>query len=266
MNTPKSLSPLYVMYAFLKRDLYVYIKRLRVYGVNYALINPINTVVAVGYLQTTSYFSTNYHSATELFAGNILLVITSLTFEFAFALLYDLEGNNHTSYQLLLLSPRLLLLEKIIFASFFSFILLTPFFPLCKLLLQHSFNTMNTIWIQVYLILFAAVLCGSAYHLFVACIIKSSRSITNFWIRINAPLELLGGFWAPLHILGSFSSILGILSFGNPFMYMTEGFRQAIIGGNNYLSLPLCLSVLFSFSILFTYGSIYAFKRKTDCV
>lgn len=256
-----------IFFEFIKHDIYVYSKRFKMYGINYILLLPINYLISMGYLQVQSYFgSQNHLIATELFAGNMLFLLMGLSFQLTFPLLYDIESNNHTSYQLLLLSPRWLIIEKIVFTSCFSFVLLSPFYPICKLFLRNNFDTTHTSWIQVFLILFLAVVCATTYHLLAACVMKHSNQIGNFWVRVNSPLEFLGGFWTPLYIIQSFSVILGYIALLNPFIYITEGLRQAFLGTDSYLSLYTCIIVLSLYSLIFTCSTFYFFKKKTDCI
>jgi ABC-type multidrug transport system permease subunit len=248
----------------LYHDIYIYRRQLGLYGTNYIFLYPINYLISIGYMQVKVYFGYNTLLSTELIVGNILILLLGLTFDLAFMLLYDLEDNNHTSYQLLCISPTLFLCEKILFITVFTFLLLVPFYPIFKLFLGAQFYTEHTSWSTVFVLLLLSSLCAATYHLFAACWMKNTKQIINFWIRVNAPIELIGGFWTPLYTLSSFSKILGIISLANPFLYVTEGLRYAFLGGDSYVSSLICGSMLLFFSVLFSSGAVYAFKKKMD--
>ena len=201
-----------------------------------------------------------------LFIGNILLLTLFLCNRSCMELLFDLEGDRYIDYQATLVDARLILVQRIIFASIFSFVILFPFFPVSKLILQSHFDSTNTSWFMLSLILYLSCLCLASYMILVACMLKNSRNLSTFWKRVNVPLLFLGGFLVPWHIINQYSSMLGQIVYLNPFIYMTEGLRHAIIGGNQFLSYNACISGLLIFTLIFTLSSFYFFKKKTDYV
>lgn len=201
---------------------------------------------------------------TMLFAGNILPSLMTLTYKFGIELLSDLEQQRFTDYQITLLSPRLLLLERIIFTAFFTFVLLVPFFPISKLLFPAYFITDSTSWIALYGMLALSSLFCSAYHLMIGCLMKNSQQTSRFWIRINQPLLFLGGLWAPHSVICQFSPYLGFFCYANPFMYSAEGIRQALFSSTLYFSLKACFLALCAATLLCTTFCFYGFKRKID--
>ncbi len=254
-----------IFFAFLKRDFYVYFKRIHTYTINFVILYPLTYIISFAYIQAKVYFGTeNVTQATIFFAGNVILLIMSLAFEFTITLLFDLENEHTTDYRITILDPWLVLVEHVTFTTLFSFILLLPFFPITVLCLQNNFDSSHISWPLLFLMLFLSCLCGAAYHILVACALKNSKQIVHFWMRCNLPLITLGGFWTPWYIMNQYSHTLGILSLFNPLLYATEGIRQAIIGGNMFLSASICAIVLIIFSFVFTGVALYLFKKKVD--
>ena len=69
---------------------------------------------------------------------------------------------------------------------------------------------------------------------------------------------------APLGALKSFSPFLGRLMLLNPFVYITEGLRYALLGDPQFLPVWQCAPMLAGFTVLFTCGTWHFFKKKID--
>jgi len=250
---------------FLKRDIYVHLKSIRQYIINYVIITPITWAFAFAYLEQHVTFGTKAPLAgTLLFSGSCLIIQLIITFTITIHLLYDLENDRYIDYQISILHPRLVLLERIIFTSLFTFILSLPFFPIGKLVVGNYLITTHTSWLQLICILYLSSLCCSAYNILAICILKNTHSITNFWTRVNAPLMNLGGLWVPLSIFKQFSLILSYVLLLNPFIYVTDGIRRAILGTPDFMSFWRCAGMLILFSIIFTCTAWHFFKKRVD--
>jgi ABC-2 type transport system permease protein len=230
--------------------------------VNCGIIFPILYAFVFGYLQSHIYFGTSANNIN--FLGNILLIMLQLSFNANIGLLFDLEGDRFIDYQISILSPRLVLIERALFDSLFTFIVVLPFYPISKLILGNYFQTAHISIPATVLMLFLGSILTCTYHLFLSCTIPNTRLISRIWARGNLPLMTFGGFWLPWYIMNEYSATLGTVTLFNPFLYITEGLRQAINPNPLYFSLGLCCIVLLGFSALFMLGALYFFKRKVD--
>lgn len=265
MNSTSLKTELSLFLRFMQRDAYLYRNRIMKYVTNYAIIYPVLYAFSFGYLQSQIYFQqSNALLGTILFTGNFLVVAIVLTYKLSIELLFDLEGERAIDYQITILRPQLVLLERIIFASLFAFVILLPYFPMAKFFLGSLLITTNVSWIKLATILYMACLLGASYNHLVACSLKNSHSLGFFWRRINMPLFITGGFWIPWYVMNNLSSLLGAITLCNPFLYITEGIRQSIISGNEFLPFYVCISALLGFSVLFTLLTFYMFKRRVD--
>lgn len=262
------LRSLILFFRFMQRDLYVYKNRVLQYVVNYALIYPMIHAFAFGYLQSNAYFSDGMqHMSTILFTGNFLIVIYVLTYKLSIELLFDIEGDKYINYQMTLLDPRLILIQKILFSTFFSALVLLPYFPVAKLLLGNYFFTDNINWFHLGAIVLSSSFMCSAYNHLAASVIPTTHKIGFFWRRVNTPLmTILGGFWVPWFALKRFSALLGYLTLGNPFIYVTEGIRRSILGTETFLPWAVSVSMLICFSIVMIGLTWKVFKRRMDHV
>lgn len=258
-------SSFFVFLQFLHRDFYTRFKRLKDYFINYSIIYPILQAGAFGYLAAYTLFDTpTPQLATILLAGSNLFILLDLTFEVTFGLLFDLETDRFIDYQLSLLGPRLVILERIIFSTLFAFILLVPFFLVTTILLRSFFDFSNASWLQVYIMLLLSSLVCSSYQQLSALLIKNSHNIVQYWVRVNIPLTLLGGLWAPYGVIKQYSSLLGYVMLANPLTYVTEGFRQALVGGPFFMPFWFCSLMLIIISIICIIGTFVIFKKRVD--
>lgn len=161
------------------------------------------------------------------------------------------------------LKPQLIIIEQILFSSFFTFFIMIPFFPLARIFASSYIDLSNVSWPSLYLTLYCGSLCVSAYHK-LAAVLLTVEKIGMFWTRINHVLLVLGGFWIPLYTMRAFSPTLGFVLRFNPVVYLTEGLRQSIVGGNDFLPLSQSITALLILTVIFTILACYFFKKRVD--
>ncbi len=253
-----------VFWQLLQRDIFVYSKRLSTYGINFAVFYPIVYAISWGYLQINTYLGTDNSFGSVLFIGNVLTIFTSLTFDIAFVYLYDKEHDRFIDYQMLQIKPVLVLLERILFATLFTFIITIPFFPISKLILRSLFDVHNLNWMHLAAVMFCGSLMSAAYNFCAVTIMTSTKQTEHFWMRFNIPLFTLGGWWAPWFVIKDFNTYLGNIIKFNPFMQITEGLRRAITGNELFLPISFCCATMLVYSALFTLVACYFFKKRLD--
>jgi len=259
----KLLQTIQVFLQFFYRDLYVHTQQLPAHLINYSIIYPTLYIFAFAFLQTEIYFGGQTQVGATVFSGTCLVPLLVMVFHITFDLLFDLEKNRHIDFQITVLDPRLILIEQILFASFFTFLIMIPFFPLARIFASSYIDLSNISWSSLFIILYLGSLCAAAYHK-LAAVLLTVQKISMFWTRVNHILLVLGGFWIPLHIVRQFSPTLGFLLRFNPVVYLTEGLRQSVVGGSQFLPLWQCATALFILSIIFTLLCFYFFKRRVD--
>ncbi len=251
--------------AFFKRDYYAQRNYLRHYFINYCLIFPMISTFVFGYLQSNLFFDgVTPQKITTLLTGNILLIFFIVPYVNNMGLFFDLISDRFINYQITILSPRLLLLQRALFNAFLTFIILLAYYPMAKLLLGSYFDTSNTCWPAVAVMIFFGSLTSSAYSLFIACFLTRVSQLSHVWPRCNEHMLMLGGFWIPLFVMKQLSPQLAIIARINPLIYITEGLRQAIIGGDRFLPLITCVISLACFFLLFFALATYYFKKRVD--
>lgn len=250
---------------FLYRDFFVYRKKILNDLLNYALICPLVLSISFVYVQANIYFGANdaIHMGTMVFAGNILIPLMTLAYKLTFELLFDLEQHRFVNYQIILLHPRLVIVERILFGSIISFLVTLPFFPMSKLFLGNHFFTDNTNWISLCGVLLAASCCTVAYHQFFAAFLRAYQ-IGMFWVRINHVAMFLAGAFVPVYTIKEYSPFLGKLIALNPLLYATEGVRHALLANESFLPAWYCIIIMNCFTLFFTSLTWHAFKKRVD--
>jgi len=250
---------------FLWRDLLVQLKHIKDFLINYLFYYPVISSIAILYLQPNTYFGSGSELlGTTIYAGNILIHMMVLTYKLTVPLLFDLEHNKYINYQIIRLNPNLVLLQRIIFTTLFSFVMLIPYLPIAKLIFPHSFVTINTSWPKLYLVLLFGTFVCAAYHMLAIILIKRSTQLGTLWARSNIILIMFGGLMIPRYIMQEYSQVLGYIIRLNPLLYITEGLRRAILADQIFLPIPLCCISLFSFALVFIYLAGYFFKKRVD--
>ncbi len=263
MLSKKTVQTAYIFMQFLRRDAYVHTRQLRDHIINYSLIYPTLYMFCFAYLQTAIYFHGQSRIGAIVFSGTCLVPLVVMAFHITFDLLFDLEKNRHIDYQMMALKPHLIIIEQILFSSIFTFFIMIPFFPLARIFASSCIDLRHISWPSLYLILYCGSLCVSAYHKLAATLLTVEK-ISMFWTRINHILLVLGGFWIPLYTIRSFSPTLGFMLRFNPIVYLTEGLRQSIVGGNDFLPISQCVAALLILSVLFTALACHFFKKRVD--
>lgn len=252
---------------FLWRDFYVYLKNARGFAINNILLYPFIQGLTFLYLQPSILFGGHDLALnTMMFIGNILLLMMVLTYKMTITLLFDLDQDRFIDYQISIMRPYLVLLERIIFTSIFTWVLLMPTFPIVKMYFPTYFDTSATSWWRVMLMLYCGSLFCAAYHTFIACALSSPRDIRRLWIRYNQALFLLGGFSIPWHIINQTSPLLGYITQLNPMMYITEGLRQAFLNDARFFPYWYCVGALLIASSAMTMLAWRTFKKRVDHV
>ena len=169
---------------FINRDMRVYRKQLHNFIINYVVLFPLIFSFGFAYLGPNIVFK---HQGPEvgaiLLSGTLLLITLVCSYKLAIPLLFDMESNKFISYQISLLNPRLVILERIIFTGMFTFFLIVPFFAMAKLFLGNYLDTTNTSWPSLIIVLLLGSMCASSYNILASCIIPTPYHIRNFWVR-----------------------------------------------------------------------------------
>lgn len=249
----------------LYRDLYVFYQSLGRSVINFGLIVPVVLTLAFGYfLPNTMIANPSILQTTTMFAGSILWAMFPFAFSIQSSLLHDLRHERYVDYQLTFMPAYALIIQRIVFCSLVVAAHMIFYFPLAKLIMRSTFDTSNTQWLGLFILIYAGALLCSAYNLFMVNYANSMPKVRSYWVRVNFPLIQLGGFFFSWKTLYAYNKTLAYLCLLNPFTYITEGLRRAILGSEQYFSLSVCVGALFVFSMFFALLALYFFRRNVD--
>jgi ABC-2 type transport system permease protein len=198
--------------------------------------------------------------------GSLAFIFLILSSTLNLLLLLDFDGDRYIDYQITILNPRLIVMEKIIFSTLFSFFVSLPFFIVSKIILRDELDTTNLSIPKLLLMILIGCFTCSAYSISAVCILKGAHRTGTWWRRVNNPMLMLGGSWVPWVAIAKVSPIIGYLVLLNPMIYMTEGIRGSIFGDNIYISFEYCITALIIFSAIFIVTAFHFFKKRTDHV
>lgn len=253
------------MAQFFRRDFYVYRHRIGGLALNYAVLYPVLYAFCFGYIMpAVSTLSGQPVSVPMMAGGLIIFTLLSIAMQINYDLLFDLEHDRYVEYQVLLLNPRLLMLQKALFASCMVFLCQLPFYPIVVALLHSYFDLAAISWASLIIMIYAGAFFCSIFSLWLICIMKDMSKLRFVWRRCNYPLIMTGGSLIPWSIMASFSPLLGYCVLGNPMLYISEAIRQSLIGSSIYIPYSICLIMISLFCIIGMLSLFYAFKRKID--
>lgn len=179
----------------------------------------------------------------------------------------DIEGDHTISYFLTLpINTTLVFCYFAISWAIQSTILSLLVIPLGKIILFGQFNLEQISLIRFILIFVMSNLFFGFLSLLLASLLKHLYNISWIWVRILSPMYFFGCYLYPWSKAYSMSKIFGYISLLNPYVYIMEGMRAAMLGQLGYLSFWLCFSCLSIFTFLCAFFGIKIMKKRLDSV
>jgi len=223
------------------------------------------TLLIFGYLMTQMGLGIDY--------GPFVLVGGLASFGFfeivgrCASLIGDLTGDRLISYNLTLpLSSRLILAQIAVSWALTSAIVAVAIFPYAKLLFWTRFDLSNiSIWRTLLMLILANLFFGF-FGLWIASIINKMERINMIWFRFVNPLFMFGGYFYSWETLYNAKHWLGYLNLINPFIYVMEGMRSAMLGSAGFLPFVMSFGILLLFTLFFGFDGIRRLRKRLDCV
>lgn len=254
-----------IFYEFLLRDIKIAFTRVKIHLLNNGCISPLLNAFCFGYvLPWVAIGEQSVHESTMICIGGILWSLFPLAVALTVELVFDLEQDRFVLYQTSILSPRLVIAQKIFFSSIVCWLCMLFFFPITKVVMQHRFVIENISVLSVASLLYFGSLFSCSFTMAVQTTISSSMQLENLWLRVYYPMLLLAGGMVPWSVYRDVSPVLGFVTQINPLMYLTDGLRSAIIGSGEFFAVSYALGMLAISSLICMLISMYNFKRKVD--
>ena len=178
----------------------------------------------------------------------------------------DFSGEQIITYYLTLPLPSwLVFIRTIIINAFNAFLLSMLVLPVCTLLLWNKIHFASLHVGKYMLIMVLMSLLHGAFPLILASLIKSLNKIGSLWMRFIYPLWFFGCFQFSWYSLYHVSRPLAYLDLLNPFTYVMEGMRAAVLDTQT-LPFGLCAVMITVFGALAAWVGIVRLKKQLDCL
>jgi len=227
-------------------------------------------VVTSMHLLSLKYFlpamGMNPEWQTPLYLGNILSLCFVSSYIRGIDITRDIDGSNFLQYQCALPGKGLYALYAYVFGFTLHMVaLVAPILGFGLLFLNGVCSYPGSL-----LGLFFMVLLVSIFFAFLLLTLsifcRPDAYLDNVWPRILGPLFVFGGVfytWKRIALLTPFLAKFFLLS---PVLYCSEGLRGALLTDADYISLPVCITVLVLSIMILWYLMKRALKHRIDYV
>jgi len=195
-------------------------------------------------------------------SGGIMAVYTNVA-----TMVSDIEDNATLSYQLILPLPaHLVFIKYITYFAITSTCYNALVLPFGKLLLWNAFPFHSIQPGKLCLIILLSNIFLGAFTLLLIATTPAMKNLSNVWMRILFPLWFLGGFQFSWHALQLALPFLAYIDLANPFIYIFDGTRAAMLGQAGYLNFWICCGALIVATLLCGIFAFLKLKQRLDFV
>lgn len=253
-----------VWWALVRRDLKILRANLRDKMIDTLLVLVLH-VVQIAYL--FPYLGMPHEMIPATYLGEIQLIMLFLGFTMSLKMVFDLKFGRFIDYHMTLPLPK-----RWLFASYLtSFVIETaiigiPTTFLGIALLGSRFTTTNPHWLIFGVMYLLGLLFYGIFNLAFAFMYDYDWFMANAWQRRLNFLMMLGSLFFPLRAVQKFDPRVGKLFMLNPYTYIIEGMRSALLGTENYLSYWYCIPATCGFIALATWMLARGVQRRLDPV
>jgi ABC-type polysaccharide/polyol phosphate export permease len=251
-----------VFCALLRRDLYILSRQLKDFLIDGAII-IITRATLFCYLLPA--MGMPEHFIGPAYIGGIISLLLNLNFAQAMLVVFDLKFNRFIDYQLTLpIDPRWLWLQKVLSIAINVFFITAPLIGAGIAILSLQISNMNVHPLPLLGVYLVSLLFLATFIL--GCAINYSYDwfMLNIWPRRLTLMFCLGGVLFPWKAVYAFSPVIGRFFLLNPCTYIAEGFRSALLGGNEYISYTICIPVIIGFIGLAWAFLLVSIRKRFD--
>lgn len=223
------------------------------------------TVGVMGYLMTAFGLDPKFGAFTAATIAGVIGVME--VYPNVAGMVMDLEGERLISYPLTLPLPSwMVFLAHMIVISIKVMSIGIFVAPFGMLLVYNQFNY-SLISVPKFLLIFVlAAMFFGAFTVFMVSRTRGMAYLGTVWTRIMFPLWFLGGFQFTWYALYNKVPAIAYLSLANPFFYITEGTRAAMLGQAGSLNYWFCVGMLVISTLACAWLGINRLCKKLDTV
>lgn len=177
------------------------------------------------------------------------------------------NGPSMFEYHLILPLPkRWLFAEYVLSFMIEAFLVTLPLITIGFLVLHDAFATMQGSFMLFFSVYLLALLFLGLLFLLLPIHYDPQWFWGNIWPRRLSPLFNISAIFFTWKSVYAFSPVMAGLFLCNPFTYFAEGLRVALLGGDDYLSVPLCVGMLLFACLCCVFMLKNGIKKRLDPV
>jgi ABC-type multidrug transport system permease subunit len=119
---------------------------------------------------------------------------------------------------------------------------------------------------KLFLINMAGNIFYGSWTIFITSIIKKTKNVSMLFGRIQFPLWFMGGFQFSWETLYKVTPLLATIDLINPILYINEGYKEAILGTQSFLSCYHLIAITLIFSLVLFMWGYHRIKKQIDFV
>lgn len=203
-----------------------------------------------------------------IFLGNSLsFFLTSLGYNFANRMVYDLKFDRFIEYFLTLPLPKRWLFGYFITSFIMETTIITlPLVTLGIVLLGNNFGPIHGNFFIFLAVYFLVLLFWALFFLGSSFICSYQWFKNNMWARRITPLFIFSPAFFTYKKISLIMPTLAKLILLNPLTYLVEGLRAALLGGADYLPLSVCIMGTIAAIVAMSLRLYYGFHKQLDPV
>ena len=208
----------------------------------------------------------DYAYRVPLFIGGTLIFVVTIGYNIGMVIAQDLQKEKVTQYHLALPLPYYYVLFAYALSSMLKIVSITAPVMLFGLLLIKAFPMLVMSWGAFVLMTFLTLLMSSLLFLNLGIGLSFEMYLDNIWPRILAPIFTFSACFYTWGRLAKLSYKWSLVVLAGPFTYCAEGLRGAMLGGNDYIALPICCAVVTGLSLLLAVTLTFVVKQRLQLV
>ncbi len=201
------------------------------------------------------------------FINIALNTLFSYGFAMAMNILKEIKNGGRIYYLFTLPVPKKWVLASYITNFALEVIIITiPLLLIGAVVLGDKLQIIQTNWLLLPFISMATIVFFGIFMLLIGIHYEQKWFFANIWPRRLSPMYSFGATFYMWKSLYAFAPTFALITLLNPLVYISEGLRNALIGGDRFLSGWLCCGALFVWSLLACITLQYSLKKRMDPV
>jgi len=253
-----------IFYQLIKRDLLVFSRDYP--GKFFDILITFTTwVVVFGYLVPQMGSDTGY--GLYIMVGAIASFGIFNIIGQAGVLITDIQGDRTIAYLLTLpISSNLVFFYRAISWSIQSFFITVPLYVVGKGLFWTQLDLSLVNWVQLGVALVTVNIFFGFFALWLVAMLHKVIDLNRVYFRFINPLFILGCYFYTWQSAYEISPWIGYVSLIDPFSYVMEISRAAILGPAGYIPFWISFAALWGFVVLLGMHATKRLKRILDCL